>query len=170
MIDTLAETDAWQRAGALFARVMGQFVQTPFVHMSVGSCASADARSFVASVDLTQRWLSLSLSLVIEPVLMQRFAADLLGSADVDDAESLVLESGNILMGALRTSLAAEGVYLVLGIPAHVSFDRARRTLDGGQLRTHIRLMSARSSLELLLSAAAIDAAELNAVSRGPFF
>ncbi|MBX3218624.1 MAG: hypothetical protein KF850_41850 [Labilithrix sp.] len=156
MIEAVAGSRAWRKVGALFVRALGELVQTPFA--AVPEPPSSRAPVFVADVSLSRPDVELHLSIVIEPASMSRMAKRLLDSDDVADAESLVLEAANVLMGTFRTSLAAEGLCLVLGLPEVGSADRSRRRLDGAPLRARMAAASLAGELEIWLAVIPADA------------
>lgn len=156
MIEAVAESRAWQEVGVLFVSALGELVQTPFTAVPVPPAVCAPV--FVADVSLSRHDLELQLSIVIEPASMRRMAKRLIDSDDVADAESLVLEAANILMGTLRTGLAAEGLCLALGLPEVGSVARSRLRFAGAPLRTRMAAASVAGELEIWLSAMPVDA------------
>lgn len=151
MIDAVAESRAWQEAGALFVRVLGELVQAPFSVVPERSATRSPV--FVADVSLSRSDLELTLSIVVERTSMLRMAKRLTDSEEVEIAESLVLETANVLMGNLRASLAAEELRLALGLPEVGSPARGRRRFDGAPLRAHLSVASAIVELDVWLCA-----------------
>jgi hypothetical protein len=151
MPGAIVETEAWRGAQALFVKVMSEFLNTSFV--ATGAHTPHYRQPFVAEVTLTGTEYELSLSVVVEPREMRRLAIAVLESTDRQDAESLILESGNLLMGALRSILATEGHRFVLGLPSGVCFERSVVAFERAPLGMCTTISSPIASIDLWLRA-----------------
>lgn len=153
MLDRLSDTEAWKEVDVLLVRTLNAFVQLAFAPVRAPRPAD-DAAPFVAEVGLVHAEMELVLAVAAERDSMKRLAQSVLDSDEDADAESLVLEASNILMGTLRTSLAAEGISAVLGLPAAVAHLESRDRFVRGTLRAELSVVAAIGALDIWLSAA----------------
>ena len=129
---------------------LSEFFQLPFVPTEP---QAAWSEPFVAEALLTEptHALALTVFVVIETATMQRLALHLLEIDALEEAQSLVLEVGNILMGALKTSLAASGFAFTLGLPEVASLARAREALEGSEAASRLAITAQGMGLEVWL-------------------
>jgi len=152
-LDGLLATAAWGGAQDLLAKTLGEFLQLP--------CASNPVRadlptSFVADTLLSEpaRQLEMGISVLADDSSMRAMALHLLGDGeDTEGAKALVLEIGNIMMGALKAAFIASGHSFTGGIPADVPFREAREALDAHPVRHRLGFTCGDATLELWLRA-----------------
>ena len=89
--------------------------------------------------------------MVIDTDVMKRLGAHILGDEDLENAQALVLEVANILMGTLKTAFTSHGFTFTGGIPTNEAFSQARSTFDRAMVRSRMAIGASDSELELWL-------------------
>jgi len=142
----------WRGAEEVFAKTLSDFLQMPAVKTPTGDDLGTP---FVADVLLLEpaRQLEIGVSVLADDASMRLMAVHLLGDDDVDGAKALVLEIGNMMMGALKAALVADGHAFTAGIPAAVAFGDARESLDAHPVRHRFAVACGEARLELWLRA-----------------
>lgn len=154
----------WRGAEELFAKTLSDFLQMPSTATAIGDDLGT---AFVADVLLLEpaRHLEIGVSVLADDASMRLMATHLLGDDDADGAKALVLEIGNMMMGALKAALVEDGHAFTAGIPAAVAFGDAREALDAHPVRHRFAVACGEAKLELWLRACETSASCCWAVS-----
>jgi CheY-like chemotaxis protein len=152
-LEGLLALPPWTQAGELLAQSLGDFFQLPTVAVPPRDDYSTH---FVADVLLSEpgRQLAIGISVLADDASMKAMALQLLGDADDEEgAKALVLEVGNIMMGAFKTAFVANGHSFTGGIPVDLAFEKARATLDAHPVRHRIAFTCGDAHVEVWLRA-----------------
>jgi CheY-like chemotaxis protein len=148
----LLGSKGWRGAEELFAKTLADFLQMPAVPTAIGEQPGSP---FVADVLLLEpaRQLEIGVSVLADDASMRVMATHLLGDDDPEGARALVLEIGNMMMGALKAALIADGHTFTAGIPSAMDFAQAREALDAHPIRHRFAVACGESKLELWVRA-----------------
>lgn len=151
--DALLETAPWADLRAALAEGLGAFLGTPATVVQTSDPPAA----VVGQVTLIEpsRGLELGLALVVGAAATGALHQLVFGEpGDVESGCALVLETGNILMGAVKTLLSTRGYEFTSGVPTSASLAEARATHDNRALRQRFAFRAGNVSLDVWIFAA----------------
>lgn len=151
-LEAMAAANTWVEVESVLANSLTEFFQLPFVSAPTFDDMQAP---FVAEVTLTEptKQVELALSVVVDKPTMLRLALHLMGDEELEGAQALILEVGNVLMGVVKTGFIANGFTFTSGLPASVDFHACRDAFHDSPTRSRMAVANGESGVELWLRA-----------------
>jgi CheY-like chemotaxis protein len=106
---------------------------------------------FTAEIMLNEASLGLEIAVTVSAAseTIEALSMQLLGEAEPEAGQALVLEAANVVMGALKTELLGQGFTFVGGLPAATPYATATSILDAAPVRRRFVLSSAAGIIEV---------------------
>ncbi len=116
-IDVIRRAPAWSRCRVTVAQALTEFFQEPLRPRAEWSTDNGMRIATMVQLD-TLHQVALTLDLSVEPAFLRSFARQLFGGSPDERAErAVLLESANIVMGAVKASFEATGFRPTMGLP-----------------------------------------------------
>ena len=115
-IEIIRRAPAWSRCRATVAEALTDFFQKPLRPHVEWSADNAMRIATMVQLDTTHQ-VALTLDLGIEPTFLRSFASQLFGGSDERAERAVLLESANIVMGAVKGAFEAAGFHPTMGLP-----------------------------------------------------
>jgi len=134
-IDQLVQTPVWADIETIFGRALGEFLQLP-----MEACDTFGDDSYSTEIELAEpaKQLQLVCNVTANEPVMLSLAQHLMGEADLEGGQSVILEIANVLMGVMKTSFTDIGYAFSGGLPREVKTDNLRATFTGTPKRIRL--------------------------------
>lgn len=134
-IDQIVQTPVWCDIETTFGKALGEFLQLPFE-----SCDAFNDDPYATEIELAEpnKQLQLVCNVTANETLMLSLAQHLMGEADMEAGQSLVLEIANVLMGCLKTGYTDIGYAFSGGLPREVKVEGLRASFSGTPRRVRL--------------------------------
>ena len=134
-IDQIVQTPVWCDIETTFGKALGDFLQLPFE-----SCDAFNDDPYATEIELSEpnKQLQLVCNVTANETLMLSLAHHLMGEADMEAGQSLVLEIANVLMGCLKTNYTNIGYAFSGGLPREVKVEGLRASFSSTPRRVRL--------------------------------
>jgi len=106
---------------------------------------------YTAEVLLTEAALELEIAITVaaDDSTINALAEHVLGESDREGGEALVLETANVVMGAVKTACTQGGFMFTGGLPAATEYSAASATMEATPIRRRMTFASTAGALEV---------------------
>lgn len=134
-IDQIVQTPIWCNIENVFKKSLGDFLQLEFE-----SCDTFKDDRYATEIELAEpnKQLQLVCNVTADDALMLSLANHLMGEADLEAGQSLVLEIANVLMGCLKTTFGEIGYAFSGGLPRETKSEGLKETFGAIPRRTRL--------------------------------
>lgn len=134
-VDQVVQTPVWEDIETIFGRALGEFLQLP-----MEACDAFQDDSYSTEIELAEpaKQLQLVCNVTANEPVMLSLAQHLMGEADLEGGQSVILEIANVLMGCLKTSFSDIGYAFSGGLPRETKTDNLRATFTGTPRRVRL--------------------------------
>lgn len=151
-VSALVFTDAWDELDAHLAATFREFFTRPVAILTHEPSEPSGAAVEIRMAEPTSE-IEVTITLFVEAASCESLAKVLLGDADAEAQEALVLETANIAMGSLKSAFAQHDLSFTGGIPYATTIEDARRAAMGAAHRRRMSFEAGDATLDVWVRA-----------------